>query len=84
MFRNCFTKVPVASVEMDEELKKYIDDFYKKDIAAIKQAKHNAFTTINKIEKEYNFKTTDEKFNKKQKEILVGELGDAIIEVWES
>lgn len=83
MFRNFFTKVPVAKIEKDRELEEHLQKFYA-ELNKIKVAEGELFRILADVENNYNFKIADEKINKRQKKILMKEMEDEILKIFKN
>ncbi len=80
MFKNCCTKIPVAKIDKDDELKFYLMKFYA-ELDKNPVSKKELFKILVYVEENYNFKSDDEKINKKLKKILMEEMEDEMIKV---
>ena len=83
MFRNCFTKIPIANIEKDDELKEYLQKFYV-EIINVKKSKGELFKILANVENNYNFKSADEISNRHQKKILMKEMEDEILKIFKN
>jgi len=83
MFKSLFNslfKKKETKEDFDDELKELLKPFYH-DLIDMKRAKIRAFSTLIKIEEEYNFKSDDPVKNKRKKKDLMIELEYTIMSI---
>ncbi len=78
MFRNCFATLPIAKIEHDDELKAYMHRLCA-ELRKTPVSKEELFKILVDVEDNYNFKSTIEELNKKQKKILLEEMEEVIL-----